>query len=77
MKFSAALGALLGAAAVTAAPGTAARRERNAKRIAERQARKGGLMIPDESVDSLAINNGTSHVSYSTNVSDCAAEPCR
>jgi hypothetical protein len=71
MKFSAVLGALLGAAAVTAAPGTAKRRERAAKLMAERaeRQRKGGLMIPDESVEVLDMTNGTEHVSYSTNVS--------
>lgn len=69
MKFSAVLGGLLGAAAVSAAPGTAKRQERAARLMAERQARKSGLMIPDISeTDAPAIVNGTQHASYSTNV---------
>ncbi|KAK6063124.1 Peptidase A4 family protein [Seiridium cupressi] len=68
MKFSAVLGAVLGASAVAAAPGTAKRRERAARKLAERQARQSGLMIPDtQETDELAIVNGTKHVSYSTN----------
>ncbi|KAK6196808.1 hypothetical protein LQW54_011169 [Pestalotiopsis sp. IQ-011] len=68
MKFSAVLGGLLGAAAVSAAPGTAKRQERAARLMAERQARKSGLMIPDISeTDAPAIVNGTQHASYSTN----------
>lgn len=69
MKFSAVLGAILGASAVAAAPGTAKRRERAARLIAERQARKGGLMVPDiNETDELAVVNGTKHASYSQNV---------
>lgn len=69
MKFSAVLGAVLGAAVVSAAPGTEKRRERAARRLAEREGRKGQLMIPDiQETDELAIVNGTKHVSYSTNV---------
>ncbi|KAI1845560.1 hypothetical protein JX265_011670 [Neoarthrinium moseri] len=69
MKFTAVLGALLGAAVVTAAPGTAKRRERAAKLLAERSSRRSGLMIPDidDTTTSLDVANGTSHVSYSTN----------
>lgn len=69
MKFSAVLGAILGASAVTAAPGTAKRRERAARLLAERSNRRSGLMIPDidEKTDAPAVVNGTSHVSYSTN----------
>lgn len=70
MKFSAILGAILGASAVAAAPGTAKRQDRAARLIAERQGRKSGLMIPDiNETDELAVINGTKHVSYSTNVS--------
>lgn len=69
MKLSAVLGAILGASAVAAAPGTAKRRERAARLLAERQARKSGLMIPDiNETDELAVVNGTKHVSYSQNV---------
>jgi hypothetical protein len=69
MKFSAVLGAIVGASAVAAAPGTAKRQERAARLMAERQNRKSGLMIPDiMDTDEPAVINGTKHVSYSTNV---------
>ncbi|KAI0121096.1 acid proteinase [Xylariales sp. AK1849] len=67
MKFSAVLGALLGAGIVAAAPFTEIRRQRAAARLDER--RRRGFMIPDGDVetDVVSVNNGTSHVSYSTN----------
>lgn len=70
MKFSAVLTAVLGASSVAAAPGTAKRQARAARLIAERQARRSGLMIPDiNETDELAVINGTKHASYSQNVS--------
>ncbi|KAM0814020.1 putative Aspergillopepsin-2 [Seiridium cardinale] len=69
MKFTAVLSAVLGASVVAAAPGTAKRRERAARILAERaNGRRSGPMIPDiMDTDDLAVVNGTSHASYSTN----------
>ncbi|KAH9889233.1 acid proteinase [Xylariomycetidae sp. FL2044] len=72
MRYSTAIlgAALLGAGAVTAAPGTAMRRERALARAAGRASRAGNTLQPaDGALESLAAaaGNETAHVEYSSN----------
>ncbi|KAI1502106.1 putative aspergillopepsin [Biscogniauxia marginata] len=69
MKFTAVASALLCANVALAAPGTAARRQRAAQRIAQRDglSRSSGTLQPAEGEAALTSTNETAHVEYSSN----------